>query len=209
VSKAQPLRVAYSASGILVAYIVVLLASAGYTEASTRAIVRITAEFGVLLFCSAFMATPLQTLARGRIGSWLLVNRRALGISFGIAHTLHLLALLALARSFPDPFLAELNVITLVAGGISSALIILMALTSSDAAQRAIGMKNWRRLHTVGSYLAWGVFTQSYLPRATQSTFYVPFSLLLIGTFLLRLLRIAKRRASVSNTRRRRGPAAV
>ncbi len=203
-SKSQPLRLALCVSAVLIAYTISLVAVAGFSEATTRAIVRITAQFGVVLFCGAFMAAPLQSLARGRFGTWLLVQRRALGISFGFAHALHLLALLTLAIAFPKPFVEDLNAVTIIGGGLASTLILSMALTSSDAAQRTLGMQNWRRLHTFGSYFAWVIFTQSYLPRAAVDPMYIPFSLLLLATMALRIGRIVKRRSSAGRASRSR-----
>ena len=102
-------RIALYVAFALGAYVILLLSTAGYTESSIRAVVRLTAQIGVVLFCAAFMAAPLRLLARGG-GAWLLARRRQLGVSFGMTHALHVSALAALAVSFPDPFLAERDV---------------------------------------------------------------------------------------------------
>ena len=204
-SEARPSRIALYVVSVLGTYVVLLLSTSGYTESTTRAAVRITAQIGVVLFCAAFMAAPLLQLARGRIGAWLLTRRRQLGISFGVTHALHILALAALAISFPDPFVSELDAVTLIGGGIASALIFAMALTSSDAAQRAIGMRGWKRLHGVGSYFAWFVFAGSYFPRAAGDASYVPFALLLAGTLGLRIARASARRLTTHRGHTRDG----
>lgn len=40
-----------------------------------------------------------------------------------------------------------------------------MVATSSDAAQRALGMKRWRRLHSSGAYYLWFIFFVTYAPE--------------------------------------------
>jgi len=54
---------------------------------------------------------------------------------------------------------------SLIAGGIAYSLIYVMALTSTNAAQRRLG-KWWRRIHKVGIHYVWLIFTASYAIRA-------------------------------------------
>lgn len=54
---------------------------------------------------------------------------------------------------------------TLAGGALAYAFIYLMALTSNDAAQRAMG-RWWKRLHIVGLHYIWLIFLISYGGRA-------------------------------------------
>jgi sulfoxide reductase heme-binding subunit YedZ len=47
-------------------------------------------------------------------------------------------------------------------------MIALMALTSNDAAQRKMGFRNWKLLHTIGGWWVLVIFTNSYVSRLME-----------------------------------------
>jgi sulfoxide reductase heme-binding subunit YedZ len=134
---------------------VALFTSAGVSEESVRAWIRATARASIALFLMTFVARPLHLLSRGSVSSWLLANRRYLGVSAAYAQLLHGIALVWLFTSFvkyePDPT-------GLIGGGLGFALYFAMALTSSDAAVAALGKRAWKALHTAGAYWIWVIF---------------------------------------------------
>ena len=88
-------------------------------------------------------------------------QRRALGLAFATAHTIHLGALVTfhlLAGEVP-------KLLSLIVGGGAYAAMFAMVVTSNDASVRRLG-RNWVRLHKVGIYWLWLVFTFSYAGRA-------------------------------------------
>ena len=165
-----------------------LLFTLGYGEEGLRAVVRASARISLVLFCLAFAASSLRVLLRGPGSAWLLRNRRALGVGFAFSHGTHALALLFLARDFPRPFVEEVDALTLVGGGLAYLFVIAMAATSSDAAQRAMGMGRWRLLHEIGGYYVGLVFLFTYLPvgLAGKGTAMLG-SLLLLATWGVRV----------------------
>jgi DMSO/TMAO reductase YedYZ heme-binding membrane subunit len=78
-----------------------------------------------------------------------------------------------------------------VFGGLAYGFVLLMALTSTDQAQRWMGMKTWKRLHFVGSQWIWTLFLLTYLKYVKQGPmwFYLPF---LVFTLALIPIRYAK-----------------
>ena len=54
---------------------------------------RYTARLSFFLFLAVYLASPLYELVQNKATHWLRVNRRNAGISFGIAHIIHLVAL--------------------------------------------------------------------------------------------------------------------
>jgi sulfoxide reductase heme-binding subunit YedZ len=166
----------------LVAMVVVLLATNGWTEAGLRLTIRATARTSVTLFLGAFLASTLRRRWPGAATTWLLANRRYVGLAFATSHLLHLLAILALRDTFPETF-AGVPWVTIVVGGGGFAVVAVMAATSSDAAVRWLGPRRWTRLHRFGLYYLWVVFTITYL-RAS-----LPMTVLLIGALALRLRR--------------------
>jgi sulfoxide reductase heme-binding subunit YedZ len=164
----------------------------GLDEEAVRSVVRATARIGVLLFSLTFACSSLHLLFRSKATKWLLRNRRSLGLSFALTHTSHLLALGLLALAYPEPFLPELTLPTLVGGGLAYAFLLAMALTSTDAAVARLGARRWRLLHTLGSYYLWIIFALSYFPRAFESAGYIPAAALLAIALGLRAVRRAR-----------------
>jgi DMSO/TMAO reductase YedYZ heme-binding membrane subunit len=147
-----------------------------------------------VLFTTAYVASSLRALWRNELTRWLLANRRYVGLSYAVSHTLHLGAIVELARANPD---FELQAVTLIVGGLAYVLLYLMTLTSNDRAVKALGLENWRRLHRTGMHYNWFIFFQSYARRAADP-FYLPFFVLVVGAAMLRLTvwMRARRRAS-------------
>ncbi|MEB2343724.1 MAG: hypothetical protein OZ948_03190 [Deltaproteobacteria bacterium] len=156
----------------------------GLDELESRVLAaRYTARFAFLLFLPVYVASSWHRLARSAASRWALAHRRALGLGFASAHTVHLAALLAVVRASGDaPDLA-----TLAGGGGAYAMTFAMAATSSDAAVRRLG-RHWKTLHRVGMHWLWFVFAFSYAGRvASGQLFFVPFLAAALGGLGLRI----------------------
>ena len=172
-----------------------LLALRGTDAAAWALVVRATARTSLLLFTTAYVASSLRILWRTELSRWLLANRRYVGLSYAVSHTLHLGAIVELARASPD---FELSVGALVIGGLAYVFLYLMALTSNDRAVSMLGLANWRRLHRAGMHYNWFIFFQSFMRRALVDPFYIPFASIVVGAAALRFavwLRARRRRA--------------
>src|SRR5262245_49791750 len=86
------------ASAALLALQLAVLAVAGTDRAGLRELVRVSARASFAIFVLVFVARPSRVFWRGGVTRWLVRNRRQLGVSFAVAHFLHLgdIALLAL-----------------------------------------------------------------------------------------------------------------
>jgi hypothetical protein len=166
----------------LVTMVAALLGATGWPEAGLRLILRATARTSLVLFLAAFLASTLRRRWPSAATTWLLQNRRYVGLSFATSHLLHLLAILALRDAFPQTF-ADLSAVTLVVGGGGFVVVALLAATSSDAAVRRLGVRTWTRLHRAGLYYLWVVFTFTYLRTS------LPLAALLVVALVLRLRR--------------------
>lgn len=164
---------------------VVLLAAYGADEAGLRVLIRATARSSLALFLPAFAASGLRRLWPTPFSAWLLRNRRQVGVSFAVSHGLHLAAILALAARYPERF--EVAAVTIVGGGLGYVFIAAMAATSSDAAVRKLGARNWKRLHRTGMWVIFVIFAQSYLPAPLHDLRYLPASLATLAALGLRV----------------------
>lgn len=121
---------------------------------------RWTARIGLPIFLLTYAASSLAKLWRNDFTRSLWQNRRWWGLGFAACHTVHLYALV---RAL-DASGAQRTFASLVPGGTAYILIALMALTSNNAAMRALG-RGWKRLHTFGIHYVWLIFTLAYAGR--------------------------------------------
>jgi DMSO/TMAO reductase YedYZ heme-binding membrane subunit len=172
---------------LLVALCGMLLAAHGSGEEGLRVVIRATARTSLALFLPAFAASSLRRLWASPLSAWLLRNRRQVGVSFAVSHFLHLAAILALASGHSESFWQGTNAATVVGGGLGYVLIAAMAATSSDAAVRRLGARRWKLLHRVGLWVVFGIFAQSYIPRALMNPYYAPAGIAVVGALGIRV----------------------
>ncbi len=126
------------------------------------ALARWTARFSGLLFLTAFSASSLQALWPGATTRWLLTHRRYLGLSFGVAHLVHGVAvLLVIANGGGDP-----DLLASVFGTTAYLFLLAMIATSFDRTAAWLGARRWKRLHTSGMWLLWIVFAFTWTTSA-------------------------------------------
>lgn len=129
-------------------------------------VTRYTARFAFLIFIITFASAALAQLAPSPLTRWLKRNRRYMGLSFALAHFLHLGAIVAYHRAIGE----VPGIVTIVGGGGAYVFIALMAATSNDWSMRKLGPRNWRRLHLAGISYVWLIFMNSYIGRLMSET---------------------------------------
>jgi sulfoxide reductase heme-binding subunit YedZ len=159
-----------------------------------HAIIRVTARFSIAFFLLAFTAAALWRFWPNAWTRWQRQNRRYLGVSFAVSHSIHLLAILTLLQLAPAEF-TDVPMATWIFGGFAYVFIAAMTLTSFDRTAQMIGARAWTILHTTGSYYIWLIFANSFISRAVVMPEYIPIAVLLIVALGLRLAaRIARAR---------------
>lgn len=185
-------------SALLLAMAAALLAIGVDLIDGTRLVIRWTARTSVLLFLAAFTASALLRLAPGGYTRWQARNRRYLGLSFAVSHTIHLAAILALASQDQMLFWQLTNYGTLVSGGLAYAFIFAMALTSFDRTAAMIGPRAWRWLHSAGAWYIWMSFVFTFGKRAVMNVDYLPAMVLIFAALGIRILARIHRPASTA-----------
>ncbi|MBX3504595.1 MAG: hypothetical protein KF895_03885 [Parvibaculum sp.] len=165
---------------------------------------RYTARLAFLIFIVAFSAGALAQLFPSDGTRWLRRNRRYIGLSFALAHFIHLGALTGFFIAIGE----TPDIVTIVGGGGAYAFISLMALTSNDWSVRKLGPVVWRRLHLTGSYYIWAIFMNSYLGRIARETPPEP-RIIFIATAALGFAALGLRIAAWARRRRKPAPAAA
>jgi DMSO/TMAO reductase YedYZ heme-binding membrane subunit len=152
---------------------------------------RYTARVGLPIFLLAYAASSLLRLAPSATTKALVRDRRRWGLAFAFTHTIHFGALYMAVTTRGD------SLSLLAPGAVAYLAILAMALTSSDAAMKALGA-NWKRLHRTGIHVIWLVFTLAYAKRIPEAETMVTG---LVGTALC-LLAAGLRLAAWRKTRR-------
>lgn len=115
---------------------------------------RFTARVGVPLVLLIYTASSLHRLWPGTGTAWLSRNRRSLGLSFALTHTVHLAAVfhyIAEPGSPPQP----------AAGIVGYVFIYLMAFSSNPGSMKQLG-RWWHRLHTAGVQIVFLYYLVGY-----------------------------------------------
>jgi methionine sulfoxide reductase heme-binding subunit len=167
--------------GIMVAMIVLF---GGINEQAMRMGIRATARTSVILFISAFIASSLVKLWSSPVSSWLIKNRRFLGISMAVSHTYHAIVLFGLwyVTAGVAPTIEPVSAFGYV-------LLYAMAITSFKAPAELLGKRNWQILHTTGMHFLWLGLLAEYGVKLSKSMFIaLPFFSLLVIAMVIRII---------------------
>jgi sulfoxide reductase heme-binding subunit YedZ len=179
---------------LLAAMAFYFLVGHGWDVEGIRLVIRATARTSLVLFSLAFTASALAQLAPSAVTRWQRRNRRYLGVSFAVSHGIHLLALIALARSNPELFWKLTNVANIALAGTGYLFIFAMAVTSFDRTAAWLGLRKWRLLHLIGGWYIWISFATAVGKRVPLDPFYYPLAALVIAAGVVRLVAIYRRR---------------
>ncbi|MEM6994390.1 MAG: hypothetical protein AAF721_28000 [Myxococcota bacterium] len=159
-------RISVATTVACVLLLVVVLATAGTGDAGWLFATRATARVSLVLLLPVAAASSVNALWGGRVGKWLLRNRRHLGLSFAASHAVHAVAFLGYAAAKDASIVALVSGATLYGGGFGYAMIAAMSATSFGGAVRWMGRRRWVVLHRTGLYVLLGIFLFTYLPGA-------------------------------------------
>ncbi len=165
---------------------------------SVRLQIRATARSSLCFFLLAYVASSWRVLHPGCFSDWLRQRRRQWGLLFATSHALHAAGLVALHHMASPALWAQLTSLPSWILGDSGYLVLtLMALSSHDAAVRALGRARWSRLHRLGLHGLWTLFLLSCAKRVGGDPFYLLPVSLLLGALAARLwAHLLKRRGS-------------
>ena len=143
----QGWRITTLVTCLIVVGLVINFGLAGWNVPAITHAIDATGRSSLILFAIAFTASSVESLWPSSLSRWSLRNRRWIGLSFASSHFIHLGLIISMTVFFPDPFVRDQSMAQWVFGGLAYGFVLLMALTSTDQAQRWMGMKTWKRLH--------------------------------------------------------------
>ena len=179
----------------VIVFNIVLIVWLGFAENSNESLMlwaRHTARISFAYFLLSFSASSLHYFFSNTLTKFIRHQRRYIGLSFALAHTIHLVAL----TSFFIVMEENPGIVTLIGGGLGYVLVYAMALTSNDNAVKKLGLKQWKRIHWFGvNYIA-VIFALTYVGKLLNGQLngsdydYLTFTLMVAIIFMVFILRL-------------------
>jgi sulfoxide reductase heme-binding subunit YedZ len=186
-----------------------LLLYYGAGEDGLPSVIRNTARTSFILFLAGFVGPALAALRPARAMRRLAAEQSHLFAAFAASHLVHAVAIFTLAWRTGGASLEGRPPAIVAAGGLVYLCILAAAAPAFSRAARWLAARpKLSSARTVGLYLVWLTFADSYGGRAVRSIFYVPFALALLAALALRLIPALKRRVPAHDSARADAPAA-
>ena len=181
----------------VIVFNIVLIVWLGFAENSNESLMlwaRHTARISFAYFLLSFSASSLHYFFSNTLTKFIRHQRRYIGLSFALAHTIHLVAL----TSFFIVMEENPGIVTLIGGGLGYVLVYAMALTSNDNAVKKLGFKRWKQIHWFGANYIAVIFALAYasklLDRQPNESDYddLTFTLIVGIIFMVFILRVGR-----------------
>lgn len=160
-----------------------------------------SARYSGLLFVLVFAIRPINQTKSTSWANTLLKQRRYWGISFALAHLVHLSTIIVKVQWYHNgDFLAVAPLSTQLVSLFLVLCMMAMLFTSNNWSIKKLGAKRWKTLHVVCLYLLALSFTSSFLGKALDpersSWVYWSFSIALLLIWALRVSLFWSKKAS-------------
>jgi len=192
----------------VIVFNIVLIVWLGFAENSNENLMlwaRHTARISFAYFLLSFSASSLHYFFSNTLTKFIRHQRRYIGLSFALAHTIHLVAL----TSFFIVMEENPGIVTLIGGGLGYVAMYAMALTSNDNAVKKLGFKRWKQIHWFGANYIAVIFAYTYVGKLLDGQpngsdyDYLTFTLMVGMIFMVFILRIGyflkSKNSTVSN----------
>ena len=179
----------------VIVFNIVLIVWLGFVENSNESLMlwaRHTARISFAYFLLSFSASSLHYFFSNTLTKFIRHQRRYIGLSFALAHTIHLVAL----TSFFIVMEENPGIVTLIGGGLGYVAMYAMALTSNDNAVKKLGLKRWKQIHWFGANYIAVIFAFTYVGKLLDGQpngsdyDYLTFTLMVGMIFMVFILRI-------------------
>jgi len=154
----------YVIAGLTFAIILAGLATIGTsTPEATVAMIRLSVQLASPWIYLAFVATALVQLFPSSFSTWLLRNRRYVGLSFAAGfgwQAVFIAVLLGLHGDYYETVLHDTG--EFITRMFAYALLLALTVTSFFPVRRAMNPRHWRILHLVGIWYFWASIWVSY-----------------------------------------------
>lgn len=189
-----------SVAMVLGAAILLMLSPAFEDESKVSLALRASAQLAFFNYVIIFVARPARQLMPNGFTLLLLQKRPHLGVSLAAIMTVHLALI---AWWFVFVLQERPPLLTLLIGGVAYLLILLMLITTYAAPARALGPRNWRRLHKTGLYFIGAVYFNALVRDVIakpSDPVYLAIGVLMVFAITVRLAAYAKTKLKFQKT---------
>ena len=123
---------------------------------------RYTARLAFIFFLPVFLIGPLSQIVQSDILSSLRPKRRFIGLTFGVAHFVHLIAILLLHQAKGTWFTFDDSAALII-----YSLLVVQVATSNNFSVKKFG-KGWKVLHWIAMYALFTGFFITYMGRLQE-----------------------------------------
>ena len=183
INKSSILFSSFLASSFLAFYFLFI----SINDESVKNWTRYSAHLSFFYLFFAYSASILTQNFKYSFTRKILKNRRYFGLSFSIAHTFHLVALIYFFYSMND----EPSLVSILGGGLGYFLMYVMAITSSEKMVRKIGIKSWRLIHTIGINYLVVIFFYAFVGAIYQTSIYSIYTIYVLAILIIWGLKIS------------------
>lgn len=173
--------------GIFVFFSMIYFAVNGFDMETLQTQIQVSARASFVLFIITFSSYPIFKISERNITKWFMFNRKYFGVTFALIHFYHL-GLLVIKNNIFEPVFSQINLSFLISGIITYMFIAFMLLTSLPKVSDNLSEKQWPRLHIIGGYIILTVFTVLYVRLALADKIYLPFVIMALFVWFLRLI---------------------
>ncbi len=123
---------------------------------AVSSMIQLSVRWAVPWLYLAFAASSVQRLFPGPFGSWLLRNRKIMGLCFAAAMAWQAFFILWMVTVYKDYYVEEVYVLRdAIEGVVGYLFLIAMTITSFRWGRQLLKPKRWRQLHLSGMYFLW------------------------------------------------------
>lgn len=160
---------------VVLIYVALTLGTGGLGKPSIAEVLRGTGRISMVVFLLAYVRVPLSSLTPDSPGGWAARNYSKLLLLLASSHTIHAIAIAALAYLYAPGF----GTLALVGGGLGYLFVyVLAALAATGMLARAPGEAG--RIETIAIHYVWLVFTATTATSTLAKPESVPFTALAI-----------------------------
>ena len=151
------------AGPICIMKIAVTLRTGLATPADVSSLIGFSVRWAVPLIFLIVAIPALQTLFPGPVPSWLMRNRKQIGLVFALTMAWQGLFIFLISTRYRGYYFEDIHLFRdELEGSIGYVFLALMVLTSFDFGRKRLSPKEWKLLHMSGMYFLWAYALSTY-----------------------------------------------
>ena len=171
-------------SAVLMAYFIIIAPS----DEGAKLWTKYSAHLSFIYLFVAYSVGTLTKYFAFKPINHLAINRRSIGLSFSITHSIHLIAIVYFFTTTSE----QPSIVSIIGGGLGYLLMYAMTLTSTDAMVERMSVQRWKMLHTIGINYLIIIFFITFVGSIFEISAYSINSIYVLAILFIWILKIKK-----------------